>query len=114
MSTTREYLDRAQQGRETDVQAMFDAEWNGEEYEGQPAEVALDELPLSVEIIRHVVITLSTGGPHEELDAELTADGDVRAATFRAYWGSDRVEREVRQGSALWGLAERFASDFID
>lgn len=99
-----------QASREKDVRAIFDALDDGtalDEYD-DPQD-ALDELPLEVKIEKHVVIVLSTGGPHEEVDATLYDDGTIKSATFGAYWGSDKAITQLREEDALWRLAERYA-----
>lgn len=110
---TREYVSNARQSREEDARRMLDALEAGEEFEGQDADEALDELPLSVEVVRHVVIVLSTGGPHEEIDAVVDGDTMMRAH-FRAGWGSDSRETRLTPNDALWTLAERYVSMVVD
>lgn len=87
-------------------------ELGGEEFLSEDeAYEHINDFALSVEKKTIVEITLSCGGPTEWLEVEcspsirhsgLTID-DV---TFHAVWGSDRVERSVNEGSALWRFAE--------
>ena len=108
MNSPEDYVNNARNSREEAAQAMLDAADAGEEYEEQDADEAIDELPLEVRAERHVVIVLSTGGPHEEIDATLYDDGTLKSATFGAYWGSDKKETQLRESDALWRLAERY------
>lgn len=108
MNSPEDYVNNARNSREEDAQAMLDAVDAGEEYEGQDADEAIDELPLSVELEHHVVIVLSTGGPHEEIDVTIYGDGTIKEAKFGAYWGNNRKETRLHEGDALWTLAERY------
>jgi hypothetical protein len=68
----------------------------------------LYEMPLSVEVIRHVKILLGTGGPADWLDAELDADNDIRVLTYHfADWGT-HASVYVEKESPLWRFAESF------
>jgi hypothetical protein len=108
MDSTEEYVTGAFRSREDDISAMFAAEKASREVEdGDPTEV-MEELPLSVELKRHVEILLSTGGPAEWIDAELYADGSIASAEFVVVWGSDRRVTVLRDSDALWRFAERF------
>lgn len=107
MMETTDYVRNARRSREEDVRAMLDASAAGEEFEGQDAEDAISELPLSIEWQRHVVITLSTGGPAEWIDATVEADGSFRAE-FHAVWGSESSIQPLREGDALWELVARY------
>jgi hypothetical protein len=73
----------------------------------------LYEMPLSVEIIRHVKILLSTGGPADWLDAEFDAEGDIRTLEYHyADWG-DHAQTYVEKDSPLWRFAETFTENAI-
>ncbi len=110
MSTADDYISNARASREEDVRALLDAEAADERTtDGEDPSDALDALPLEVAIEKHIVIVLSTGGPHEEIDAVVDDHGYVMSAAFRAVWGGDRVETPIREGDALWTLAQRFA-----
>lgn len=83
---------------------------DGSEYSArETADERLDELPLSVEIVRHVKILLSTGGPADWLDAELDTDGDVRTLQYHFQDWGDHASVYVEQDSPLWRYAERYA-----
>jgi len=69
----------------------------------------MDELPLSVEVVKTIKVLLSTGGPADGLTIELDRDGNV--STVR-YWFSDwfdHAETTVDQDSPLWRYAEELA-----
>jgi hypothetical protein len=96
------YVHSAFRSHEDDIRKLLD----GEAIEdGQDAQEALDEYPLAVEKEVHMVITISTGGPHEEIDAVIS-DGRVTRATFGCYWGSERIERSLSRSDALYQWAE--------
>lgn len=105
MGTTTDYVNNAHDGREADVRALYERIENQDD----DARTELDELPLGVEVERHIVITLATGGPHEQIDATVDEDGSILSTTFGAYWGSDRIERELHPDDALYRLAQEFA-----
>lgn len=65
--------------------------------------------PLSVELVRHVEITLGYGGPTDWLDAELYKDGGVRSVTYHYAWGSESYSRTLSESDALYQYAERMA-----
>jgi len=109
MDSTKDYVTGAFRSRNDDLTAMLAAEAAGDEYEGDDPTERMEELPLSVELIRHVEILLSTGGPAEWIDAELETDGCIRSAEFVAVWGSERRVTRVAETDALWRFAERFA-----
>jgi hypothetical protein len=68
----------------------------------------LYEMPLSVEVIRHVKILLGTGGPADWLDAELNADNEIRVLEYHyADWGT-HASVYVEKHSPLWRFAESF------
>ena len=106
--STKDYVTGAFRSRNDDLTAMLAAEAAGDEYEGDDPTERMEELPLSVELIRHVEILLSTGGPAEWIDAELEADGSIRSAEFVAVWGSDRRVTRIDETDALWALAEQY------
>lgn len=90
-------------GREEDVAALLDARDAGtstEDYD-DPQE-GLDEFPLSVQVERHVVIVLGTGGPHDELDVNL----HTGTVTYGYYWGGERFEHTLPHSTPLarWAL----------
>lgn len=64
----------------------------------------LDELPLSYDREVHVRIVLGTGGPHDELDVNVTR-GTV---TYMYAWGSERFETLLPADDpvAAWALGE--------
>jgi hypothetical protein len=71
-------------------------------------EERLAEMPLSVEVIRHIKILLSTGGPADWLDAELDADNEIRVLEYHyADWGT-HASVYVEKHSPLWRFAESF------
>jgi len=83
---------------------------DGSEYSArETADERLDEMPLSVEIVRHVKILLGTGGPADWLDAELDSDGDVRTLEYHFADWFDHASVPVDQDSPLWRYAERYA-----
>lgn len=104
--TTKDEVSAMFKSREADAKDLV-RRLNGDDNDEAVEE--FDELPLEVRTERHVVIVLSTGGPHEEIDATLYDDGTVKSATFGAYWGSDKAITQLRDEDALWRLAERYA-----
>jgi len=78
----------------------------------EDAIIEADEFPLSLEVERHVVIVLGTGGPHDELDATLHSDGGVRSVTYRYMWGVERYESQLSNIDPLYELAEYYAEMF--
>ena len=107
MDSTKDYVTGAFRSRNDDARALLDAQRAGEAVEGyDDATDAISELPLSIEVHRHVEILLSTGGPAEWIDAELYSDGSIRSAEFVAVWGSDRRVSRIDETDALWTLAE--------
>jgi hypothetical protein len=84
---------------------------DGSEYSArESAEQRLMEMPLSVEVIRHVKILLGTGGPADWLDAELDADDEIRVLEYHyADWGT-HAQTYVEKGTPLWRFAETFTS----
>ena len=82
---------------------------DGSEYSArETAEERLLEMPLSVDIVRHVKILLGTGGPADWLDAELDADNDIRSLTYHFADWFDHAAQPVNQNSPLWRFAESF------
>lgn len=72
------------------------------------AQERLNELPLSVEVIRHIKVLLGTGGPADWLDAQLDSEGDITTLTYHfADWG-DHAQTYVEKDSPLWRFAESF------
>ena len=107
MNSTEDYVTGAFRSRSEDARALLDAQRAGTPVDGyDDATDAIAELPLSIEVHRHVEILLSTGGPAEWIDAELEADGSIRSAEFVAVWGSDRRVSRIDESDALWTLAE--------
>jgi hypothetical protein len=73
----------------------------------------LYEMPLSVEVIRHVKILLGTGGPADWLDAELDEDGEISTLAYHfADWGT-HSSVYVEKGSPLWRFVESFTANAI-
>jgi len=98
--------DRAETFGELFERMENDPEWEGD-YEDARDE--MDELPLSVEVVKTIKVLLSTGGPADGLTIELDRDGNV--STVR-YWFSDwfdHAETTVDQDSPLWRYAEELA-----
>lgn len=82
---------------------------DGSEYSARDsAEQRIQEMPLSVEVVRHVKILLGTGGPADWLDAELDADGDIRTLTYHFADWYDHAAQPVEKDSPLWRFAESF------
>ena len=114
MSSTQDYVTGAFRSRNEDARVLLDAyAADVPTPEGDDASDVISELPLSVEMHRHVEILLSTGGPAEWIDAELEDDGSIRSAEFVAVWGSDRRASRIDETDALWSLAEWFTQDFV-
>lgn len=80
-----------------------------EEYGSSDPDDAFRESALAVEVVRHVKIALTLGGPNIWLDAELDSGGDVREVTCHAYWGGDSFQRTLSHSDPLYRAAERFA-----
>lgn len=83
---------------------------NGYTLEADEAEEALYEMPLSVELIRHVKILLGTGGPADWLDAEIDADGEIRTLEYHFADWFDHASVYVDNHSPLWRFAEAFVA----
>ena len=114
--TAAERIDGYMQSRADSIAELFsiaDGEgtrtFDGDELDEEQAGEYLDELPLSVEILRHVKITLGTGGPADWLDAELDAGGDIRTLYYHFADWFDHASTPVDKDSPLWRFAERFA-----
>ena len=109
MDSTKDYVAGAFRSRNEDARVLLDASYAGSSVDGyDDAETAIDELPLSVEVERHVIIMLSVGGPAEWIDAELYEAGDIKSAEFVAVWGSERRATRIDETDALWTLAEQY------
>lgn len=82
---------------------------DGSEYSArETADERLMEMPLSVDVVRHVKILLGTGGPADWLDAQLDSEGDITTLTYHfADWG-DHAQTYVEKDSPLWRFAESF------
>ena len=83
----------------------------GRVHEDDDAITELDELPLAYDREVHVRIVLGTGGPHDELDVNVTR-GTV---TYFYAWGSERFETQLSSFNPVtqWALeqAELMADD---
>ena len=109
MDSTKDYVTGAFRSRNEDARVLLDAVTTGERgTDRDDAEAEIAELPLSIEVHRHVEILLSVGGPAEWIDAELYTDGSIRSAEFVAVWGSDRRSSRIDETDALWTLAEQY------
>lgn len=73
------------------------------------AQQRIDELPLSIEIVRHVKVLFGTGGPADWLDIRLGDDGSVAAVVYHFADWFDHAEQHVRKDSPLWQYAEQVA-----
>ncbi len=90
------------------LQALANGEAQTFDLDAEDAEQQLNEMPLSVELVRHVKILLGTGGPADWLDAELDADNDIRVLEYHyADWG-DHAQVYVERDTPLWRFAESF------
>lgn len=88
---------------------------DGSEYSARDtAEQRLQEMPLSVEVIRHIKVLLGTGGPADWLDAELDSDGDIRTLTYHFADWFDHASVPVMADSPLWRFAESFVEMTAD
>jgi len=113
MSSTEDYVTGAFRSRNEDARVLLDAQTAGEPVDGyDDASDAIAELPLGIDTERHVIITLSTGGPGEWIDVELDMAGDIQSAEFVAVWGSDRRVTRIDETDALWTLAEQYVESF--
>jgi len=112
MSTVDEYLNNAFTSRENDARDMLTASSDGAEYEGQDADDAISELPLAIDTRVHIVITLSMGGPSEQIDCEVSrgqfGEWELDRATFTVSWGFDSRTQRLYETDALYTLAERY------
>lgn len=81
---------------------------DGYETDPEQALERLDELPLSIEVIRSVRILLGTGGPADWLMAELDDEGDIRTLTYHFADWFDNASVPVERDSPLWRFAERY------
>jgi hypothetical protein len=73
------------------------------------ADERLAEMPLSVEVVRHVKILFGTGGPADWLDATLYDDGSVRSLEYTFQDWFDSASVAVESDSPLWRYAESVA-----
>jgi len=85
------------------------AEVDGYETDAEGAQDRLNEWPLSVEVVRHVKITLGTGGPADWLDVELDSEGDIRTLYYHFADWFDHASTPVERDSPLWRYAESVA-----
>jgi hypothetical protein len=88
--------------------AMWGLDEDGERIEQDDATDRLYEMPLSVEVIRHIKILLGTGGPADWLDAELDAEGEIRTLEYHFADWYDHAQTYVERDSPLWQFAETF------
>lgn len=65
----------------------------------------LDQLPLSVELVKHVEIMLGVGGPTDWLDVELYEGGIPRSVTYYYTWGSESYRTTLSESDALYRYA---------
>lgn len=94
-------------------ETIFDALDKGrelpDEYGSSDPDDAFHESALSVEVVRHVEIALTVGGPGIWLDAELDSDGGVSKVTYHAHWGSDSFQRTLSPSDPLYRAARYYA-----
>jgi hypothetical protein len=113
-------IDEYRKSREESIGALFAVmdedpsepvqveDWN-EALDAETARERLEEMPLSVEVVRTVRILLGTGGPADWIDAELDDEGDVRRVRYTYEdWGT-HADALVDQRSPLWRMAEHYA-----
>ncbi len=116
MTEIQDYVRNIMQGRADDLEILFDivdgddppiaGDYAG--YTEDEAQDALDNLALSIEPKFSVDITFGIGGPADWMIAELSDDRrSIIELRFHAQWGSERFDRTVPEGSALWRYAEQ-------
>lgn len=111
MSSTTDYINNSYQSRTDTVAKAYRKAEKGKLMEGQDPQEFLDELPLAVDTKIVVSIVLSTGGPHEEIECEVSksrrfAGYELDRATFGAYWGGEKRETRLSEGEPLYRFAE--------
>lgn len=84
------------------------ADVDGYETDPESALDRINEWPLAVEVVRHVKVTLGTGGPADWLDAELDDNGDIRTLYYHFADWYDHASVPVDDRSPLWRIAEHF------
>lgn len=74
----------------------------------EAARDALNDMPLSVDVIKQVRIDLSTGGPADYLVYDLNNDNEIVGITyhFADWW--DHAERRLSTSSDEYETAEQF------
>jgi hypothetical protein len=105
---TEEFLGNAHTSREiwaVNLFANYDEDPEKETDEVS-AEDALQDSILAVDTYRGFKVQISFGGPSEWLDCRVDEDGDLVSVEFIAAWWSSPRESDVREGDALWRLAE--------
>ena len=95
---------------DSDTPALVD----GYATDAEDAQNRINEWPLAVEVVRHVKVTLGTGGPADWLDAELDDEGDIRTLYYHFADWFDHASVPVDKDSPLWRIAEHFTEGAAD
>ena len=108
----REYM----QSRRQNIQRVQDkierAETKGNYDKVDELREELDQMPLSVEVVRHVEIFLGVGGPTDWLDVEFYAnDNAVKSVTYNYAWGSESFKTTLSPSDSLYQYAEDVAEN---
>ena len=110
----REYMQSRRQNI-LDLQDRLErAERKGKDDKADEIRTELDEMPLSVDVVRHVEIMLGVGGPTDWLDAEIDKAGYVTKVTYTYAWGSESFTTSLSSSDALYRYAESVAEVAID
>lgn len=78
----------------------------GRDYEGVDPRLALKDLVLEAK--RILVLVLTTGGPHVEVQVELDAENAIVSAILFGRWGSAEQSRTVCPEIALFRAVRRY------
>lgn len=110
-------IDSRLEGRETDLEAIYEALDNGDDLDGydDPYD-ALHELPLDIEMIRSIKILLSTGGPADWLECLIEGEGfDSYVRGVQYHYGDwyDHAEVTVSRDSVLFRYAQEVCESML-
>ena len=72
------------------------------------------ELPLAVEVIRTVKITLGTGGPGDWFEAQIDAEGNIGRIEYHFNDWFDHAQISVSNDDDARGFCEQFAESALE
>lgn len=119
--TCEERIADHKSGREDDFEKLFRIlrrEADPEEHEEfglDPDDEFVDDAvmeqldPLAIDEVRHIQVTLSTGGPADGININLDHDGEIIGVQYWFQDWFDGATRPVHTGEALWEYAEWIA-----